>query len=81
MTADTDKLVRNLALDLDLLPKRDKAGASLAPLHCHVEKEKATRSEAGEVFTFSFSVSGLSDDRLSFLTDGFSVQVRVRFQG
>jgi hypothetical protein len=80
MAADTDKFVRDLTIDLDLLPKSDRARILLAPLHCHIEKEAATRPETGEVFTFSFSVSDLIDDRLSFLTDGFSVRVQVRFQ-
>jgi hypothetical protein len=81
-------LVRSLTIDLDLLPKKDKAGVSLTPLHCHVAKEKTARPEAGEIFTFSYSVfggelqtPGFIDDRLSFLTDCFSVRVRVRFQG
>jgi hypothetical protein len=62
--------VRSLAVDLDLLPGNDKAGTSLAPLHCHIERENAASPENGEIFTFSFSL----------LTDGFSVRARVRFQ-
>jgi len=74
--------IHSLTIDLDLPPRKDKTGA-LVPLHCHVEKEKTAKLKTGEeIFTFSFSVlKDLSDDRLSFLTDGFSVRVHIRFQG